>query len=102
MGDEKTVHYLDEVVRLLMTVVTGGRMPLSYFDTLLSGAIAGNDEMHEQDTVAAVRSMTGLSFYTDARAAARAAVAVCYGCPSEGPTPEPVKVALAYVRRELM
>lgn len=100
--EEKTVHYLDDVVRLLMTVVTGGKMPLAYFDTLLSGAIAGNDALHEQDTVAAVRAMTGPSFYADARAAARAAVAVCYGCPSEGPTPEPVKTALAYVRRELM
>jgi len=102
MDEEKTVHYLDEVVRLLMTVVSGGKMPVAYFDTLLSGAIAGNDALHEQDTVAAVRSMTGPSFYRDEREAARYAVAVCYGCPDEGPTPEPVRNALAFVRRELM
>ena len=98
---EKTVHFLDDVVRLLMAVVTGGPMPRAYFDTLLSAAVAANDELHEQDTVAAVRSMAGPSFYADAPAAARKAVAVCYGCPSSGRMPESVVAALAYVREEL-
>lgn len=98
---EKTGHYLDDVVRLLMTVVTGGPMPLAYFDTLLSAAVAKNDELHEQDTVAAVRSRTGPSFYADAPDAARKAVAVCYGCPSSGRVSESLVVALAYVRQEL-
>ena len=98
-----TEHLLDDVVAVLMRIVTTETPTLADFDRELSVALKVHDDEHETDVFAAVMSETRWSVVWDTspRQLAREAIAAVYGVEPMGKAGDEVVAALGRLRAGL-
>jgi hypothetical protein len=98
-----TEHLLDDVVAVLMRIVTTETPTLADFDRELAVALKAHDDEHETDVLASVISETRFSVVWDTspKQLARDAIAAVYDVPPLGKAGDSVEVALARVRKGL-
>jgi hypothetical protein len=98
-----TEHLLDDVVAVLMRIVTTETPTLADFDRELTVALKAHDDEHETDTLASVISETRYSVVWDTspRQLAREAIAAIYAVRPLGKATVDAKATLARVRKGL-
>jgi hypothetical protein len=103
MGKVGEVHLLDDVVAVLIAIVTTKTPGRDDFDRDLAAALKTHDDEHETDVFASVMSESRWSVVWDTspRQFAREAIAAIYDVPPLGKAGDQVKVALARVRASL-
>lgn len=100
MGDE---HLLDQVVVVLMGIVTHETPTRADFDRDLGAALQAHDEEHETDVLASVIGETRWSvpWTSSPKQLAREAIAQVYAVPPLGRAGDDCRAALARLRRAL-
>ena len=97
------VHLLDDVVVVLIDIVTRGAPERFDFDRDLRAALQAHDEEHETDVLSAVIAETrhAVVWDTSPKHLAREAIAAAYMVPTLGKAGDNVKAALARLRASL-
>jgi len=98
-----TEHLLDDVVAVLMRIVTTETPTLADFDRELAVALKAHDDERETDVLASVLSETRFSVVWDTspRQLAREAIAAVYAVEPMGKAGDDVKAVLARLRASL-
>jgi hypothetical protein len=102
MGDEAVGHVMDDVVKLLMTVIHDETPSASDFDASLRLAVAAYDWRHDADLVASVAREARRKPVRDSpQVEARAAVSACYSMRNDERVGDEVVAALGRLRASL-
>jgi len=103
MGKVGEVHLLDDVVAVLIAIVTTETPGRDDFDRDLAAALKTHDDEHETDVFAVVMSETRfiVVWDTSPRQLAREAIAAVYAVEPMGKAGDGVKAALARLRASL-
>ena len=98
------VHLLDDVVVVLMMVVTTETPTLADFDRDMRAALAAHDDEHETDVLGSViaEARYAVVWDTSPRQLAREAIAQAYAVPTLGKAGDGLKRALARLRKVLV
>lgn len=104
MDEEKTVHLLDDVVVVLMGIVTHETPTLADFDRDMRVALAAHDDEHDTDVLGAamIEARYAVVWDTSPRQLAREAIAQAYAVPTLGKAGDGLKGALARLRKVLV
>ena len=102
---EKTgeVHLLDDVVVVLMGIVTHETPTLADFDRDMRAALAAHDDEHETDVLGSAIAETryAVVWDTSPRQLAREAIAQAYAVPTLGKAGDGFKGTIARLRKVL-